>query len=169
MSLVERAKAYNSQLKQIESEMSSTKAHVSYCEADLKKLCEEISQILGIEVNEDNVEEICYAQLEKIKNDLDAGEQAIKAIQDNTFTQEELEETIELETPIEVEDEFESFSRTRQVERVEEEEDDLASTLSSLGGLGSIGLSNRASVDTSRDKEESNLGNRLPQSRILDI
>ena len=184
MTLIERAKQYNQQLKAIESEASNTKAHISYGEADLNKLCKELSSLLGIEVNEDNVEEICEQQLEKIKNDLDTGERTIKAIQEGTYSQEELERTIEIKEEVQQE-EFERHSHfaNRPVESQPESKGadsgvDLSQTLESLGGVGNIMGGHTSRPQNNESININNMGTNLghnsvqqqvPNSRILDI
>lgn len=172
--LIERAKQYNQQLKEIETEASNTKAHISYGEADLNKLCNELSSLLGLEITEENVEEICEQQMAKIINDLETGERTIKAIQEGTYSQEELERKVEVMTK---EDTLQEVVRHRVVSDSAEDDEnteiDLSSTLESLGGLGSIvgghqtEHANKSDIDKNSVGESSVL--KVPNARILDI
>lgn len=176
--LIERAKQYNQQLKAIENEASSTKAHISYGEADLNKLCNELSSLLGVTVTESNVEEICNEQMQKIMNDLETGERTIKAIQEGTYSQQELERTIEInqEAP------REEFVRHSQVVNRDVEEDtpeiDLTKTLGNLSGVGAIVSNPKNEPNNNGGININNMGTQItpsqvsqqvPNSRILDI
>ena len=181
--LIERAKQYNQQLKAIESQASDTKAHISYGEADLNKLCKELSSLLGIEVTEDNVETICEQQMAKIMNDLETGERTIKAIKEGTYSQQELERTIEMkeEAPKEEFERHSHFTTTQSHEEPVKDSSvtiDLTETLDNLGGVGSIMGGRQTQPQNNGGININNIGidlgktsvqQQVPNSRILDI
>lgn len=80
--LLERAKQYNANLKKIESEASEIRGKISYGIDDLTRRCQELTQILGIQVTEDNLEELWQSEMQKVLNNLEIGETVLKQIRE---------------------------------------------------------------------------------------
>lgn len=80
--LLERVKAYNDERKKAESESAKLSAHVTYAEQDLSRLCKELTELMGIEINKDNVDDILKKEREKILNDLEVGEEILNRIKE---------------------------------------------------------------------------------------
>ena len=79
--LIERVKAYNAKLKEANSQAATLKAHISYSENDVNNSCRELSELLNREVTPDNLEAIRDAEIAKVMNNLEMGEEIIRRIE----------------------------------------------------------------------------------------
>lgn len=77
---IERIKRYNSDLKRLKDEQNKVEAELRFNQAELKRLCDELSQELGISVNEGNIEQICEERKQKIMDTVTSGEAILARI-----------------------------------------------------------------------------------------
>lgn len=89
--LIARVKSYNQELKQVTSEASNLAARVSYTEEDLTRRCQELSQLLGINVTMFNLEAIYEREIDKVESNLKEGEEILNRIRNGQVLDEEAE------------------------------------------------------------------------------
>lgn len=88
--LEKRVREFNKELKQAQKDASDAKSAVEYGQKELKRQCDKLTELLGKEVTEENIEQIYDEEMQKLLNDLDNGEKIIKRIKDNIEDDEEL-------------------------------------------------------------------------------
>lgn len=75
-----QVKQYNASLKQYRDAAANINAQIQITQADLNKLCKELSAELGVEVTEDNVEQIYNSEVDKINSTLKSGNAVLAKI-----------------------------------------------------------------------------------------
>lgn len=77
---IERIKKYNETLKAYNEKGAQLKAELSFNINELNKLCQELSQEIGVEVTTDNIEEVYKNYVSKIEETLRVGEEIFERI-----------------------------------------------------------------------------------------
>lgn len=77
---VQRVREYNRQLRECREKTSQVKAEMEFNRKEIARLCEELTQQLGIEVTPENVAEIYKDREEKIEATLKSGEEIMARI-----------------------------------------------------------------------------------------
>lgn len=77
---LERIKKYNETLKAYNEKGAQLKAELSFNINELNKLCQELSQELGVEITTDNIEEVYKNYVSKIEETLRVGEEIFERI-----------------------------------------------------------------------------------------
>jgi uncharacterized protein YukE len=75
-----RIKEYNKRVKNYKDTAFKLKAEIQFHLNELNKLCEELSEELGIKVTPENIEKIRKERLEKIQETLKVGEEILDNI-----------------------------------------------------------------------------------------
>ena len=78
---IEVVRRYNQAVKKYNDEASKLKAKLEYTEAEFKRKCEELSKMLGTEVNENNIEEIQQNYMSKVEAAINEGYAIINRIE----------------------------------------------------------------------------------------
>lgn len=77
---LERIKKYNETLKAYNEKGAQLKVELSFNINELNKLCQELSQEIGVEVTTDNIEEVYKNYVSKIEETLRVGEEIFERI-----------------------------------------------------------------------------------------
>lgn len=93
---VEEVKKFNETLNSYKDKESKLVAKLEFNRAELSKRCEALSKELGVEVNENNVEQIYNEYVAKIKQALETGNNILSKIQDA----ESRASQVTVETPV---------------------------------------------------------------------
>lgn len=80
---IARINEYNAKLKAAKEQSSKLKSEIEYSTRELNRLCAELSQSLGEEVNINNIEEVYKRETEKIEKTLQVGEEILGRITGN--------------------------------------------------------------------------------------
>ncbi len=86
---IERIKRYNDNLKREVARSAQLRAELEFNTNELNRLCQELSDDLGIEVNEQNVEMVYMELVKKIENNLQVGEEMLNRIKEQSNNGEE--------------------------------------------------------------------------------
>lgn len=79
---VQRIKRYNDEYKAYTDKSANTRAQLELSKSEVNRLCEELTQELGVNVTPENLENIYTQCVEKIQNTLEAGEEILKRIKE---------------------------------------------------------------------------------------
>lgn len=77
---VERIKSYNNSLKTYKEKGAKLLAEAEFTEKELIKLCQELTQELGVQVTVENIEQIYAQRVAKIEDTLRTGEEILNRI-----------------------------------------------------------------------------------------
>lgn len=77
---LEQVRQYNSSLKQYRDKSAQLNAEIDYINKEIQSLCLELTNELGVQVNRDNVEQICREQADKINSALQSGNAVLAKI-----------------------------------------------------------------------------------------
>ena len=77
---IEQVRQYNQSLKQYRDKAAEVKAKIDFNKAELARLCQELSNELGIEVTPENVAQVRDEQIAKIENTLSVGNEILNRI-----------------------------------------------------------------------------------------
>ena len=78
---VEEIKRYNESLRAHKERASKLKAEIEFSSAELVRLCEELTDELGIQVTPENLDQIYQDRVEKINNTLEVGKDILSRIE----------------------------------------------------------------------------------------
>lgn len=77
---VARIKAYNQELRQLADKSAQARAELELSKRELQKLCQELTEELGVQVTAQNLQAVYEQCVEKIENTLKTGEEIIARI-----------------------------------------------------------------------------------------
>ena len=77
---IQRVRNFNNELKGYKEKASKNEAEIEFNNREIKRICEELTVEMGMDVNPDNIADISKARMEKIINTLTAGEAIIERI-----------------------------------------------------------------------------------------
>lgn len=77
---VARVRQYNAELKVYSEKSANTRAKMEMSKAEVKRLCAELTEELGVQVTPENLEAIYKQCVEKIENTLTSGEAILNRI-----------------------------------------------------------------------------------------
>ena len=77
---VQRVKTFNDELKRYVEKATKNAAEIEFNNREIKRICDELTTELGIEVTPENIATIAEERIAKIENTLQAGEAIIERI-----------------------------------------------------------------------------------------
>lgn len=77
---IESIREYNKQLREVQEKASKIAARIEINNAELDRLCTELSSELGTTINADNIEQVKNEYLQRIESILTAGEQILNRV-----------------------------------------------------------------------------------------
>ncbi len=87
---IERIKRYNDNLKREVARSAQLKAELEFNTNELNRLCQELSDDLGIEVNEQNIELVYTELVKKIENNLQVGEEMLDRVKEQSNSDDDV-------------------------------------------------------------------------------
>lgn len=79
---VARIKQYNNRVTECKQKVAQDRAEIEVSRREIKRLCSELSEELGIEVNEQNIEQIYNEHVQNIMTQVENGEAILNRIDD---------------------------------------------------------------------------------------
>lgn len=79
---IARIEAYNKKLEELQRESAEAQSAVKFHAARVKESCEQLSQLLGFQVTEENLEQVYEDYQKKVENTLRTGEEIMHRIEE---------------------------------------------------------------------------------------
>lgn len=79
---LEEVKKYNEALRQYKDRASKLVAEIEFHNKELMRICQELTQELGVEVTPNNLEQLYNEYVEKISNTLQTGKEILRRIKE---------------------------------------------------------------------------------------
>lgn len=119
-------KEFNAEVVRYKEELQSVGNEVELNRRDIKRLCDELTERLGYEVSEKNIEQVYKQMLKEVEQDMEAGKAILTRIQSEKDMDEMEDESLDVDLG---EEEEEEYTQTIKADMPDDEEENIIISL----------------------------------------